>query len=361
MKKLDLYIDKDGEKLRCGYTTGSTATGATKAAAIMLLSQREISEVKIKTPAGIDLDLEVESAEIGKDYAIASVKKDSGDDPDATKEVEIFSKVSLRDDGQIFITGGPGVGRITQKGIYGEIGDYAINPVPSQMMERELLDLGEDTGYNVEIFIPQGEEISKRTFNKNIGIEGGISIIGTKGIVYPMSEEALLKSIYMEIESIKLNQGTEKTLMLTPGNYGEEYAKKLGEDIKVVQVSNYVGRCLKYAYNAGFRDFFLLGHIGKFSKLSMGAFNTHNETVDLRMEAFVYYLALKGVDLDHLKTIDKFLTAEEASKYIFANNLDFVFKDMEEGCQRRIKKYLKDDQIKVQVKMYSMSRGMLSD
>ncbi|MDO5028558.1 MAG: cobalt-precorrin-5B (C(1))-methyltransferase CbiD [Bacillota bacterium] len=361
MKKLELYINKDGEKLRCGYTTGSTATGAAKAAAIMLLTQKELSFVKIHTPAAIDLDLEVESAEIRPDYAIASVKKDSGDDPDATKEVEIFAKVSLRNDGEIFITGGPGVGKITQKGIYGDIGDYAINPAPRRMIEEELTDLGEDTGFNVEIFIPQGEEIAKKTFNANIGIKGGISIIGTKGIVYPMSEEAFLKSIYMEIDSIKLNSGTDQRLMLTPGNYGEEYAKKLDPNLKVVQVSNYVGKCLKYAYSIGFRNFFLLGHIGKFSKLALGAFNTHNEVVDLRMEAFVYYLALRGVDSDHLLKINSFLTAEEASKYIDQKGLDFVYGDMEAGAEVRIKKYLKDDQVQVKVKMYSMTRGILND
>lgn len=361
MKKLELYIDKDGEKLRCGYTTGSTATGAAKAAAIMLITQKEIKEVSIDTPSGIRLELDVESAELTKDYCVASVKKDSGDDPDATAGVEIFAKVTFRNDGDIFITGGEGVGIITQKGIYGEIGDYAINPAPREMIKRELGDLGENIGFNVEIFIPKGKEISKKTFNQNIGIVDGISIIGTKGIVYPMSEEALIKSINMEIESIKLNYGTEKTLVVTPGNYGEEYAKKLDKTIKTIKVSNYIGSSLKYAYNIGFRDFLLVGHIGKFSKLSMGAFQTHNETVDLRMEAFVYYLALAGVDLMHLKKINEFLTAEEATKYLFENNLGFIIKDMEAGCEKRIKKYLKDEDIKVKVKMYSMSRGMLND
>lgn len=361
MKKLDYYIDKDGEKMRCGYTTGSTATGATKAAAIGLLTGQVLKSVKIKTPSGINLDLDVESMEIKNNYAIASVKKDAGDDPDATDGIEIFSKVSLRKDGEIFITGGQGVGKITKKGLYGQVGDYAINPRPKEMIRNELEDLGEDLGYNVEIFVPNGKEISKKTFNENIGIVDGISIIGTQGIVYPMSEEALIKSIKIEIDSIKMNYGTEITLVLTPGNYGQDYVNKLGLDYPTVKVSNYIGSSLKYAYNVGFRDFFLVGHIGKFSKLSIGAFQTHNHYVDLRMEAFVYYLSLEGIDLLHLRKIKEFLTAEEASNYIISNKLDFIFPLMEEGSQDRIKKYLKDKDIKVKVKMYSMARGMLSD
>lgn len=361
MKKLDLYIDKDGEKLRCGYTTGSCATGAAKAAAIMLTTQEPLDFIKISTPSGIELSLEIENKEIKKDYAICSIIKDSGDDPDVTDGIEIFAKVSVRTDENIFITGGEGVGRITKKGIYGEIGDYAINPTPKKMIESELLGLGLDIGFNVEIFIPKGREISMKTFNKNIGIVDGISIIGTKGIVYPMSEEALIKSIKMEIDSLKLNFGCEKTLILTPGNYGEEYAKRLYGDIWSVQTSNYIGACLKYAYNQGFRDFLLIGHIGKFSKLSLGAFQTHNEAVDLRMEAFVYYLALEGEKINHLRNLNEILTAEEATNYCFENNLDYIFEIMAESAENKIKKYLKDQEIKVKVKLYSMSRGVLND
>lgn len=357
MKKLDLYVNKDGEKLRCGYTTGSCATGASKAAGEMLISGEKISEIKIETPAGIDLDLEVENAEIKKDYAIAAITKDSGDDPDTTEGIKIFAKVSFRDDKEINITGGEGIGKITKKGIYGEVGDYAINPTPKKMIRKELRKLDSEKGFNVKIFAPEGVEISKKTYNKNIGIVGGISIIGTKGIVYPMSEEAFIKTIYMEIDSIYKNEGTDITLVLTPGNYGVEFTKKYLENAEVVKISNYVGKALKYAYNKGFRDIFLIGHVGKFSKLSLGIFNTHNEVADTRMEAFCFYLALRGVETYHLKNILNHISGEEVVEYLIENNLQDVIYDMEKGAEKRIKKYLKDEDVKIKVKMYSLKRG----
>lgn len=361
MKKLDLYVDKDGKKLRCGYTTGSCATGASKASAKMLLSKEKIEKIKISTPSSVELELEVNNIDISKDYVISSITKDAGDDIDVTDKIEIFSKVSLREDSKIIITGGIGIGIITKKGIYGEIGDYAINPTPKKMIETELRKLDENQGFNVEIFSPQGVEISKKTFNKNIGIEGGISIIGTTGIVNPMSEDAFLKSIYMEIKSIAQNEGTDSTLALTPGNYGVDFSKnKLGIHTSV-KVSNFLGKSLKYAYNLGFRKFYLIGHIGKFSKVSMGVFNTHNEVADLRLEAFVFYLAMESVEKNHFFNIMKLLSAEEAVEYLVNNNLGWIIEKMEKGAESRVLKYLKDDNIDVKVKMYSMNRGVNFD
>lgn len=361
MKKLEHYVNSGGERLRCGYTTGSCATGAAKAAAIMLLSKNPVSEVFLETPAGIDLELEVEEYEIGEDFAIASIKKDSGDDPDSTAGIMIYAKVMLNDSGIINITGGEGIGKISKKGIYGEIGDYAINPGPREQIKNALRKVSADQGFDVIIYAPEGVEISKKTYNENIGIKGGISIIGTKGIVFPMSEEALIKTIEMEIDSVVLNKGTDYRLNLTPGNYGEKYAKEFFPEISTVIVSNYFGSSLRYAYSKGFRKFLLIGHIGKFSKLSVGSFQTHNQYCDLRMEAFVYYLALRGVDSSILKEVDNFVSAEEATEFVFNNNLEFIFDDMEKGAAARIKKYLKDPDIEVEVKIYSMKRGMLND
>lgn len=361
MSKFELYIDKDGEKLRCGYTTGSCATGASKACAIMLLSQNKVDYVEIETPAGIDLRLPVNNIEITKDFAICSITKDGGDDPDSTDGMEIFARVSLREDGEIKITGGEGIGKITKKGIYGEIGDYAINPVPLKMIEKEIRKVSKDKGFDVVIFAPEGVEISKRTYNKNIGIEGGISIIGTKGIVYPMSEEAFIKTIYLEIKSIAENFGVEDTLVLTPGNYGVEFSKnEMGLD-HCVKISNFIGKSLKYAYKLGFRKFYLIGHVGKFSKLSLGAFNTHNEVADLRMEAFVYYLALEEVEIETLKEVMEYISAEEGIEYLISKELGGIIKKMESGAEERIRKYLKDENIEIKVQMYSMKRGVEFD
>ncbi len=361
MKKLELYIDKDGEKLRCGYTTGSCATAAAKAAAIMVLEQKPITVVEIETPAGIDLNLSVNNIEIKDNFAIASITKDGGDDADSTDGMEIYAKVSLNDGKEINITGGVGIGKITKKGIYGEIGDYAINPVPKEMIEKELKKICSSCGFDVEIFAPEGVEISKRTFNKNIGIEGGISIIGTTGIVNPMSEDAFIKTIYLEIKSIAKNHGVENILVLAPGNYGVKFADENLGLSHSVKISNFLGKSIKYAYKLGFRKFYLIGHIGKFSKVSLGAFNTHNEVADLRLEAFVYYMALENLDVRYLKEIMNLVSAEEAVEYLISNNLGYIINKMEKGSEERIKKYLKDEEIEVQVRMYSMKRGVNFD
>lgn len=383
--KLDLYIDKDGQKLRCGYTTGSCAAAAAKAAAILLNNKGHIENVQIGTPAGYVLTLPVEKCETGFDsngneFAIAAVQKDAGDDPDSTDGIFIYAKVTSRNDGKIKIDGGEGIGRITKKGLFGEVGEAAINPVPKKMIEEEVLKVSAQ-GFNVLIFAPDGKEIGQKTFNKNIGIEGGISIIGTKGIVYPMSEEAIKKTIYMEIDVIHRNmekqtkttdldaerQGIEPSvqindsILLVPGNYGERLAEELNLTIPAVKISNYVGDSLSYAYSKGFKNITLLGHIGKFAKLSIGIFNTHNRTADTRMESFVYYLAMEGFGKEIIRKVNGFLTAEECFNYLIENGFKHVITKMEKGCEERIKKYLKDNSLNIKVIIYSMKYGVLKN
>ena len=153
--------------------------------------------------------------------------------------MEIYAKVRKRNDGEIYIDGGEGIGRISRKGLFGEIGEAAINPVPRQMIEKEVKEVS-NSGYDVIIYAPMGSKIGKKTYNKNIGIDGGISIIGTKGIVYPMSEEALLKTIYLEVDTVIQKYGIDK-IVLVPGNYGEKIADSLGYKEGKVKVSNYIG------------------------------------------------------------------------------------------------------------------------
>lgn len=356
MSKLDLYVIKDGEKLRCGYTTGSCAAAASKAAAIMFETGKKIDYIEIDTPANIRLKLQVYNQNIEKDSASCSIEKDAGDDPDSTDGIHIFARVKKRNDSKIKIDGGIGIGRITIKGLFGEIGDAAINPVPRKMIEKELLEVSKD-GYDVIIYSPEGERVGRKTFNKNIGIEGGISIIGTKGIVYPMSEDALIKTIYMEIDMIEKKHG-RKNIILVPGNYGEKLADSLNLDAPKVKVSNYIGDSLIYAYKKGFKNITLLGHIGKFSKLSIGVFNTHSKICDARMEAFIYYLAFVDAPLDLIHIIDKTLTAEQAVEICIEQGYGRIVKDMERGAEKRIKKYLKDEDASVKVIIYSMERGV---
>lgn len=356
MSKLDLYIIKGGEKLRCGYTTGSCAAAASKAAALMLERGEYINYVEIDTPASVRLKLEVYNQEIENESASCSIKKDAGDDPDNTDGIHIFSRVKKRRDGKINIDGGIGIGRIKTRGLLGKVGDAAINPVPLKMIESELRGVS-NSGYDVLIYAPEGEMIGKKTFNKNIGIEGGISIIGTKGIVYPMSEEALVKTIYMEMDSIADQKGTDG-IVLVPGNYGEKLAASLNINTPMVKVSNFIGDSLLYAYKKGFKNITLVGHIGKFSKLALGVFNTHSKVCDARMEAFVYYLSFMSSPIELLQRINDTLTAEEAIEICIEEGYGGVVANMENGAETRIKKYLKDEDINVKVIIYSMNRGV---
>ncbi|HWQ30630.1 MAG TPA: cobalt-precorrin-5B (C(1))-methyltransferase CbiD [Negativicutes bacterium] len=352
----DIFVIKDGRRLRCGYTTGSCAAAAAKAAAVMLVSGREIGSVEIDTPSGVRLELAVHKAFIGSDHASCCVVKDAGDDPDVTDKLEIWARVSRRKDREIAIYGGEGIGIITRKGFWGEPGQAAINPVPRKMIREELNKVSE-TGCDVLIYAPGGREAAKRTFNENIGIIGGISIIGTSGIVEPMSEDALKKTIYLEVDSA-FEEG-EKELVLFPGNYGEKAIYEMKLPGKGIKISNYIGDALSYINEKGFSRVTLVGHIGKLCKLSIGAFNTHSRICDARMEAFVYYLALAGAPAELLSQINGCRTSEEAVKLTKEAGYGSVFDEMSRGCEERIKRYLKKSTMNIRVVMYSMDCGVL--
>lgn len=353
---LDMYVIKEGKRLRCGYTTGSCAAGAAKAAVMMLETGQKISYVEIDTPVGVRLKLEINNQKIEKEVVSCSIVKDGGDDPDVTDGIEIFAEVRKREDNKIIIDGGKGVGRIKRKGLFGEVGQAAINPVPMKMIEKEVSEVS-NRGYDISIYVPRGEEIGKKTFNKNIGIEGGISIIGTKGIVYPMSEDALIKTIYMEVDMIEEKYGTDN-IVLVPGNYGEKISDSLGLSEGRVKISNYIGDSILYIYNKGFKSITLVGHVGKFSKLSIGVFNTHSKVCDGRMEAFIYYLALKGAPRELLDKVNNAITAEEGLNICIEAGYSEIVKNMERGAEEKIRKYLKDENYPVNVIIYSMERGV---
>ncbi|MDO5714281.1 MAG: cobalt-precorrin-5B (C(1))-methyltransferase CbiD [Tissierellia bacterium] len=356
--KLDEFVIVDGKKMRCGYTTGSCALGATTAACRMLLGEEDLSYVKIDTPAGILLTLPVSDIQRTDDSVTCCIIKDAGDDPDVTDGIGIYATVKKRKDNQIILDGGKGVGRIMRTGLFGEIGEAAINPVPKKLI-LETLEKYSKTGLECTIFVPEGEAIGKKTFNRYIGIEGGISIIGTKGIVYPMSEEALIKTIYLEVDMIVEKFGT-KEILLTPGNYGIDIAKELNLNIPVVKISNFIGDVLKYVKESGFQKIVLLGHIGKFSKLSIGIFNTHSKIADTRLEAFVYYLALMGASQEFLAQVNSMITAETAYDYVLEHGYKKLGAIMAKGCNQRVKRYLKDEDIDVETIIYSMNQGVIS-
>ena len=314
------YALVDGKKLRYGYTTGTCAAAAAKAATILLLTGRAPAAVQIHTPKGIDLNLPVEETTREGSAARCAVRKFSGDDPDVTDGTLVVATVSISTEPGIRIDGGVGVGRATKPGLKVPVGAAAINPGPLAMIEQAVREALEETepvpGVDVVISVPEGAALAQKTFNPRLGIVGGISILGTSGIVEPMSEEALVDSIRLEIKQRKALG--EERLVLAPGNYGLDFlrdAMGVSEE-RVVKVSNYIGKALDTAAEAGFREVLLAGHIGKLVKLSGGLMNTHSREGDGRAELMAGCALRAGCDSDTARAVLDCVTTDEMLRII---------------------------------------------
>ncbi len=312
---IDKYITKDGKTLRYGYTTGSCATAAAKAATHMLLSGENVNVVNILTPMGIELTLDVLEISITENTVSCAIKKDSGDDPDVTNGMLIYAKVEKTEGAKIEIDGGEGIGRVTKPGLDQAVGMAAINSIPRRTIEEEVLKVCDKFSYNggikVIIYAPMGKELAKRTFNERLGIVGGLSILGTTGIVEPMSDKAIIDTIKTEINMRTAN--ADESLVITPGNYGKQFIKSIDkiEDEKVVKCSNFIGECLDYALEKGVKEITLIGHIGKFVKLASNMFNTHSRYGDSRAEVFAAWAGANGAKEDTIKAILNSATTDE--------------------------------------------------
>ena len=258
--------------MRKGYTTGTAATCASVAHAIYKLKQEKVDFVNVVLPNN---DLLKVFVEVNDDYAF--VIKDSGDDPDVTNGAKICATVELIfDNNEILIEGGKGVGIVTKAGLQISVGKAAINPVPMQMIKDNLRKILDDkTGAKVTIFVPGGEEIAKKTFNERLGIVGGISIIGTTGIVEPMSVDAIIETIKCEIDVLLKNNS--EIISLVPGKIGEKHLKSIYPEKQAVIVSNYFGEAFSYLREKGVSEILIAGHPGKTAKLAMGYYNTHSK------------------------------------------------------------------------------------
>ncbi|MBC6695879.1 cobalt-precorrin-5B (C(1))-methyltransferase [Terrisporobacter mayombei] len=367
---MEEYVYIDGKKYKRGYTTGSCAAAASKASVYMLLTKEKIYDINIDTPKGIPLTLSVRNIEISDDYAICSIEKDGGDDIDATHKMNIFAKAELidnLDDEEILVTGGKGIGLVTKKGLSVEVGKHAINPIPMKMIKSEVKNvirekedfIENNKSIKITIFAPEGEEIAKKTFNPRLGIVGGISILGTTGIVEPMSEEGWKKSLSIELE-MKRAQGLDK-IILVPGNHGEEFIREhLKIDIhNCVRMSNFVGYMLNEAKRLGFKKILMAGHIGKFIKISAGIFQTHSKVCDARNEIMIANLALLGADLDFLNKINECVTTEGAVEIIDDSRYKDIYNILCDKCRNRVEQYLNEDDIEVGIYMFRMDKSLL--
>ncbi|QXM05650.1 cobalt-precorrin-5B (C(1))-methyltransferase CbiD [Crassaminicella indica] len=356
---VDRYIVKNGKKMRYGYTTGSCAAAASKAAAIMALTKKKMNFVRIDTPKGWKLDIEIKEYNIGKGFAICSVEKDGGDDPDNTHGILITSRVDIIDEPRIEIKGGKGVGIVTKPGLAVAPGNPAINPVPQRMIQKEVLEvLPKNKGAIITISVPKGEEIAKKTFNPKLGIVGGISILGTSGIVVPMSEEAFKESLAIELK-MAVQEGIKK-LILVPGNYGRDLAVKHYQfnEKHIIKTSNFIGFMLEQCIANEIKKVLMIGHIGKFVKLSGGIFHTHSKVADGRIEIIASNLALLGASTKVIEELFECVTTEAAIKIIEENGYERVFEVLCNKAENRCKSRAYD-QLEVGIIMFSMDQKIL--
>ena len=360
---MEEYQFSQGKNLRCGYTTGSCATAASKAAAAMLLTGERIDSVRIDTPKGIVLNLEPLEVMLTADFASCAIRKDSGDDPDDTNGVLVYAKVEKTAEPGIMVEGGVGVGRVTKPGLACAVGGPAINPTPRKMITTEVGKVMAESGYTgglkVTISIPAGVEIAKKTFNPRLGIIGGLSVLGTSGIVEPMSEKALVETMYVEIRAQQA--AGNKNLLVFFGNYGEDFTR---DEMKLdleghVTCSNFVGELLDYAVFCGFETLLLIGHSGKLVKVAQGVMNTHSKYADCRTELFALEAMFHGASVEVGKEIYSCLTTDEVTKVLKREN---IFEPVIEKVTDKIDFYMQHrvhGKIKTAALMFSNVYGIL--
>ena len=304
--------------LRSGVTTGICAAAAAKGAAIAMFTAQQPDTVVIVAKNGVSIEFEIVGTIFTDDGGvICSVIKDAGDDPDITNGVKVYAAVSRAADIKgVEIDGGEGIGRVTKPGLKVSVGKAAINPVPLEMIETAINDVKQqfshDGGIKVVISIPGGEELAKKTMNERLGIIGGLSILGTTGIVEPMSEKALIDTIKADID-VQVASGLVE-LLVTPGNYGRDFASdELGLDINdAIKCSNYIGDMLDYACTKEIEKILLIGHAGKLVKLAAGIMNTHSAIADGRLEIIAAHSALVGADASVIREIMECVSVQAA-------------------------------------------------
>lgn len=356
-------IDEKNRKLRYGYTTGSCAAAAAKAAVQMLLSGEIVEETALMTPKGILLHLLLEDIRKTEEEVSCAVRKDGGDDPDVTHGILVYARVKKIPGNQVHIDGGVGVGRVTKPGLSQPPGEAAINTVPRRMIEENVREACEKFGYqggiDVRIEIPEGVKLAAKTFNPRLGIEGGISVLGTTGIVVPMSEAALVESIRLEMNM--LVQNGAQYLVITPGNYGQVFSEEqMNLDLTYsMKCSNYVGETLDMAREMGIRGILFIAHIGKFIKVAGGIMNTHSRNADSRAELMAASALRAGAGLPVLRQILDSITTEQCVDLLLEEG---VLQPTMEQILGKIEYYLgkrAGDQMQVGAVVFSSVHGEL--
>ena len=347
------------DNMRWGYTTGTCAAVAARAALLHLLYGSKNKVVEIVLPSAERLKVPIASYSLQGSRATAGVVKDAGDDLDVTQGITVYATVELNKcPGQIELNAGKGVGTVTKPGLAVPVGEAAINPVPRQMIGESVKDiLPPEKGVMVTVSIPEGCEVAEKTFNSRLGIEGGISVLGTTGRVKPMSREAYLESLYPQLDQA-LALGFREVL-LTPGNKGVCRAQELQIDTdRVVQTGNFVGEMLDACIEKEVEGVLLFGHLSKLVKLAAGVFNTHSRVADARRETLAVHAALAGATRETVAGIMELNTLEASLPLLRKEGLESVFHTLAEvaaiKCRQRML-----DKIKVGMVFYSLDGDII--
>ena len=353
----------NNKRLRTGITTGTCAAAATKAACFALLQGDASDDVSVSLENGTQIAVAISQTIRADQSVTCSVIKDAGDDPDVTDGLEICATVTKTGAG-ITIDGGEGVGRVTRPGLKIPIGQAAINPVPLQMIEREATNACRECDYHdglqIVVSVPHGEEIAKKTMNERLGIVDGISILGTTGIVEPMSERAIVETIKTEID-MHIAEGCDR-LIVTPGNYGRNFAStELEYDMRnAVKCSNFIGETLDHAVLCGVKRLTLIGHAGKLIKLAGGVMNTHSRYADCRMEILAAHAALCGASQEIVRKTMDCVTVEAAVGLLFEQPFyDQQRQSIAEKILFHIN-YRTENKLDVEVIVFTLEKGIFT-
>lgn len=348
-----------GRTWRRGITTGTCATAAAKGAALLLMGNPATEKVAVTLPGGRVLRVPLSRQEMMPEGAIASVIKDGGDDPDQTHGLTITARVWPSSTKEIKLTAGEGVGIVTKPGLPVAPGEPAINPVPRQMILANVTEVLGDLGAVIEISVPGGEKTALKTMNPQLGIIGGISILGTTGIVEPMSEEAFKYSLIGRVRQVKALGFS--TLVLVPGRTGEKAAIEqfgIAADM-IAQMSNFVGYMLETGVREGFRTMLLVGHLGKLVKVAGGNFHTHNRVSDGRLETMAAWLGVLGAPPSLLEELLSQTTTEGAITLVKEHGFEHLFPLLAREAEKRCELYLRGEEVQVGVVMTDINGGLI--
>jgi len=335
-----------GRALREGFSTGACASAAAKAAATALLTRVRQTHVTIGLPIGRRVTFAVTACELEAGLARCSVVKDAGDDPDCTHGAEIFAEVRLCDEGGVTIEGGEGVARVTKAGLGLEVGVAAITRVPRKMITESVSEALTDGGYErgaaVLIVVPRGLEMAKKTLNHRLGLIGGISILGTSGIVKPYSTAAYKVSIVNAID-VAVSEGLAE-IVITTGGKSEEYAQRVWPlpEAAFIQMGDWVGFTLTYCRKKGLRKVNVAGMIGKLSKIAAGEFYTHARQSAVNLDRLAALALSVGASPDVVEKIRRGNTAREAQEIALAHGLGAFFDRIAERVSLNCRRYVED-------------------